>query len=68
MIYCGENMGAEQIVSKAAKQKSIEFTVLTEVRMKRLSWLFNHSEKKKIIALAIVLSLLAALLRQCVTY
>lgn len=34
MIYCGENMGAEQIVSKAAKQKSIEFTVLTEVRMK----------------------------------
>ena len=36
--------------------------------MKRLSWLFKHSEKKKIAALAMILSLLAALLRQCVTY
>ena len=36
--------------------------------MKRLSWLFNHSEKKKIAALAVVLSLFAALLKQCVTY
>ncbi len=36
--------------------------------MKRLSWLFKHSKKKKIAALAMILSLLAALLRQCVTY
>ena len=39
-----------------------------EAYMKRLFWLFSHSEKKKIAALAIALTLLAALLKQCVTY